>query len=142
MLRDTDLGESVLDGGRCGEGRLPDGDALYRGGVIVSFKDVAIGVMSDLSKPIKSRWIGVKGMSVRGRDRGRTSGRMDVMILNRNNPRKLHEMICITNPIRGECLTDRRISSRASLASARKAMVGTCLQSCKRTTTYYTTTAN
>jgi hypothetical protein len=44
--RDTDLGESARAGVRCGDGCVVDGDALYRGGVIVSVDDVAIGVIS------------------------------------------------------------------------------------------------
>ena len=46
---ETDRGESDRDEARRGEGWVPDGDALYRGGVIVSLIDVAIGVMSALS---------------------------------------------------------------------------------------------
>ena len=44
---ETDRGDSCLDGVRRGDGRLlPDGDALYRGGVIASMIVVAIGVIS------------------------------------------------------------------------------------------------
>jgi hypothetical protein len=39
--RDTDRGDAVSRG----DGRVPEGDALYRGGVIVSVM-VAMGVMS------------------------------------------------------------------------------------------------
>ena len=46
MPIETEWGESARDGVRRGEGRVPDGDALYRGGVIVSVIVVAIGVMS------------------------------------------------------------------------------------------------
>ena len=64
--KDTDRGEVDVDDVRWGEGRLPDGDALYRGGVIVSVNVVAMGVMSKvsvtfagcvpvLSRPSKSR---------------------------------------------------------------------------------------
>jgi hypothetical protein len=47
--KDTERGDADVDGARRGDGRLPDGDALYRGGVIVSVKDVAIGVMSNVN---------------------------------------------------------------------------------------------
>jgi hypothetical protein len=44
--KDTDRGEPEWDGVMRGDWRLPDGDALYRGGVIVSLAVAAIGVMS------------------------------------------------------------------------------------------------
>jgi hypothetical protein len=44
--RDTDLGESARVGVSRGDGCVVDGDALYRGGVIVSVNDDAIGVIS------------------------------------------------------------------------------------------------
>lgn len=44
--RDTERGDSDVPGVRRGEGRVPEGDALYRGGVIVSFADFAMGVIS------------------------------------------------------------------------------------------------
>lgn len=44
--RDTDLGESARVDASRGDGCVVDGDALYRGGVIVSVNDAAIGVIS------------------------------------------------------------------------------------------------
>jgi hypothetical protein len=45
---DTDRGDSAREGVSRGDGLVPDGEALYRGGVIVSFTVVAMGVMSIL----------------------------------------------------------------------------------------------
>ena len=50
---DTERGESVRDGVRRGDGRVPDGDALYRGGVMVSMIVVAMGVISSLATPTR-----------------------------------------------------------------------------------------
>ena len=63
---DTERGESIRLGVRRGEGRVAEGDALYRGGVIVSVIVVAMGVISksatlfrddipEVSRPINSR---------------------------------------------------------------------------------------
>jgi len=50
--KDTERGDADVDGARRGEGRLLDGDALYRGGVMVSVKVVAMGVMSNVNMTI------------------------------------------------------------------------------------------
>jgi hypothetical protein len=47
--KDTERGDVDVDGAVRGEGRLPDGDALYRGGVMVSVEEVAMGVMSNVN---------------------------------------------------------------------------------------------
>jgi len=56
-------------------------------------------------------------MLVRGRDLGRTRGSIEMVMLNKNNARKDHEMSCITKDRRGECRIDRRTPSRISLGS-------------------------
>jgi hypothetical protein len=88
---ETERGESDFAAPIRGDGRLPEGDALYRGGVIVSLAVFAMGVISVsateywnvpvLSSPINWRCAGVRGMVVRGRDLGRIKGRIDVPIL-------------------------------------------------------------
>ena len=46
VLRETDRGESDRPGVIRGDRRVPDGEGLYRGGVIVSFAFLAMGVTS------------------------------------------------------------------------------------------------
>jgi hypothetical protein len=100
---ETERGDSARDGVSRGDGLVPEGEALYRGGVIVSFIVVAMGVISIisqservipvLSSPISSRCAGVRGIVVRGRDFGLTRGNRDRAMLYRNNARNVHEII-------------------------------------------------
>jgi hypothetical protein len=112
---------------------------------MVSFNVVAIGVMSILdeskgripvlSNPISSRCAGVRGIVVRGRDFGLTRGKRDRAILYRNNPRNVHEMICIPNAILGYCLTNRTKTSNISLSVSHLHMgYSTCRQLFERPT--------
>lgn len=68
-----------------------------------------------LSRPINSRWAGVRGIVVRGWDLERRRGRREVTILNMNNARNVHEKICKPNATRGECLIYRTTPSNVSL---------------------------
>ena len=52
---------------RRGDGRVPEGDALYRGGVIVSVRDVAMGVMSAVNQIALLDWLPVLSRPINSR---------------------------------------------------------------------------